>query len=57
MGNIPECCVCYEENCWINNCGHLICKVCISQLNSRKCPLCNANIDLIQSYVNFKKNN
>jgi len=56
MGSIPECCVCYEENCWINNCGHLICKMCIPQLNPKNCPLCKANIDLIESYVNFKKN-
>lgn len=56
IGNTPECCVCYEENCWINRCGHLICKNCIEQIKSLKCPLCQGNIDLVQSYLTYKKN-
>lgn len=56
-GNSPECCVCYDENCWINECGHLICKECIDRMQSYKCPLCKSNISLIQSFQNYKKNN
>ena len=54
-GDHPECCICYEENCWINRCGHLICKKCVLQINSLKCPLCQASLDLVQSYQNYKK--
>ena len=56
-GNSPECCVCYDENCWINECGHLICKKCVDRMQPNKCPLCKSNISLIQSYQNYKKNN
>lgn len=56
IGNIPECCVCYEENCWIIACGHLICKSCIPKMIGLKCPLCKSNIILIQSYDSYKKN-
>ncbi len=56
-GNSPECCVCYDENCWINKCGHLICKKCIDQMQTYTCPLCKSNISLIQSFKNYKKNN
>jgi hypothetical protein len=57
IGNVPECCVCYEENCWIIECGHLICKNCIPQIRNLKCPLCKSSIHLIQSYENYKKIN
>lgn len=56
IGNVPECCVCYEENCWINRCGHLICKKCALQIKNLKCPLCQGNLDLVQTYQTYKKN-
>lgn len=56
IGSIPECCVCYEEDCSINACGHLICSTCVSQLINVKCPLCMSSINIIQSYKNYKKN-
>jgi len=57
IGNVPECCICYEEKCWINECGHLICKNCIPRIQNLKCPLCKSSIHLVQSYENYKKNN
>ena len=57
IGNVPECCVCYEEKCWINECGHLICKNCIPRIQNLKCPLCKSSIHLVQSYENYKKSN
>jgi hypothetical protein len=56
QGDNPECCICYEENCWINQCGHLICKKCVLQMNRLKCPLCKGNINLLQSYKIYIKN-
>ena len=57
IGNEPECCVCYEEKCWIIKCGHLICKNCVSNLKKIECPLCKSPICFIQSYENYKKLN
>ena len=57
IGNVPECCVCYEEKCWIIECGHLICKNCIPRIQNLKCPLCRTSIHLVQSYENYKKIN
>jgi hypothetical protein len=57
IGNVPECCICYEEKCWINECGHLICKNCIPRIQNLKCPLCKSSIHLVQSYENYKKSN
>ena len=57
IGNVPECCVCYEENCWINECGHLICKNCIPRIQNLKCPICKSSIHLVQSYEKYKKSN
>jgi hypothetical protein len=57
VGVIPECCVCYEEKCWIIKCGHLICKNCVSNLKKIECPLCKSPICFIQSYENYKKLN
>lgn len=57
IGNVPECCVCYEENCWIIECGHLICKNCVPRIKNLKCPLCKSSIHFIQSYENYKKIN
>jgi hypothetical protein len=56
IGSLPECCVCYEEDCSINACGHLICNTCVSQLKNVRCPLCMSSINIIQSYKNYKKN-
>jgi hypothetical protein len=56
-GNAPECCVCYEEKCWIIKCGHLVCKNCVSQFKKLECPLCKSSICFIQSYENYKKLN
>lgn len=57
IGNVPECCVCYEKNCWIIECGHLICKNCIPRIQNLKCPLCKSSIHLVESYENYKKIN
>jgi len=56
VGDNPECCICYEENCWINQCGHLICKNCIDKMNNGICPLCKQKLHLVQSYKNYIKN-
>jgi len=55
IGSVPECCVCYEEDCSINACGHLICSTCVSKLINVKCPLCMSPIHIIQSYKDYKK--
>ncbi len=57
IGSVPECCVCYEEDCSINACGHLICSTCVSKLINVKCPLCTSSIHIIQSYKDYKKTN
>lgn len=56
IGSVPECCVCYEEDCLINACGHLICSTCVSKLKNVRCPLCMSSIHTIQSYKDYKKN-
>lgn len=40
-----ECCVCLEPTCGeIYSCNHPICMQCLSQLKTRKCPMCRQHI-------------
>jgi len=50
MGDKPQCCVCYEANCWIIDCGHLICRDCVPQIKSQECPLCRSRIRLVEPF-------
>jgi hypothetical protein len=51
VGDKPECCVCYDANCWVIACGHLICRECVPQIKSQECPLCRSRIYLIEPFV------
>jgi hypothetical protein len=50
MGDTPECCVCYDANCWVITCGHLICRECVPQIKSQECPLCRSRIYLVEPF-------
>jgi hypothetical protein len=52
VGVIPECCVCYEEDCLILVCGHLVCNACVPKLKT--CPLCRSSTDVVQNYKKYK---
>lgn len=54
VGIIPECCVCYEEDCLILVCGHLVCNTCIPKLKTLNCPLCNSSVVVVQNYKKYK---
>lgn len=54
VGAIPECCVCYEEDCLILVCGHLVCNACVQKLKTLNCPLCRSSISIVQNYKKYK---
>ena len=53
-GNVPECCVCYESECNIIECGHLICDECQLKINNGECPICKSKMILIEPYTIYK---
>jgi hypothetical protein len=54
VGVIPECCVCYEEDCLILVCGHLVCNACVPKLKTLNCPVCRSSIGIVQNYKKYK---
>jgi hypothetical protein len=57
-GNLKiECCVCMEEMPTSDNleCGHPVCRSCLSQLRNDKCPMCRRDIKAKHIKPNDKK--
>jgi hypothetical protein len=54
-GNEPECCVCYDIECNIIECGHLLCDVCNQKTTNRECPLCKSEIKVVETYNDYKE--
>jgi hypothetical protein len=54
-GAYPECCVCYDIECNINECGHLLCYECNKKITKRKCPLCKSELKIVETYTDYKE--
>lgn len=58
-GNIIECSVCYEPDCNILECGHLICNTCQTTINRKNnnnlCPLCRTSMNIVCNYNTYNK--
>jgi hypothetical protein len=54
-GNYPECCVCYNIECNINECGHLLCDECNKKFINKKCPLCKSELTVVETYTDYKE--
>jgi hypothetical protein len=42
-----DCCVCLEKTSGKTHCQHAICKICMSKMKTRKCPLCRACVECL----------
>jgi hypothetical protein len=54
VGNSPECSICYNENCNILLCGHLLCSDCENRILNLECPVCRSRLHVVQSYNDYK---
>jgi hypothetical protein len=54
-GNDPECCVCYDIECNIMECGHLLCSVCNQKFTNRKCPLCKSELKIVETFNDYEE--
>jgi len=54
FGNSPECLICYNENCNILLCGHLLCTDCENRIFNGECPVCRSRLHVVQSYNDYK---
>ena len=54
-GDYPQCCICYDTECNIIECGHLLCYECHQKCSTRKCPLCKSEINVVETYNDYKE--
>jgi len=53
-GNTPECSICYNQDCNILTCGHLLCNDCEYRILNQECPVCRSRLHVVQSYRDYK---
>jgi hypothetical protein len=42
---IQNCCVCYDPNFLLTECNHSICRECLCNLKTKRCPMCRKRIN------------